>query len=70
MSSGAERHDLLASARRMDANWRWQNVHEAVLRRLGKYDQVVWDRASIDAAMYRQVRRGVSQRAWPLALGR
>jgi hypothetical protein len=28
----------------------WQSVHEAILRRLREYDQIVWDRASIDAA--------------------
>jgi transposase len=28
----------------------WQSVHEAVLRRLRKYDQIIWNRSSIDAA--------------------
>lgn len=28
----------------------WQNVHEAILRRLREHDQIMWDRASIDAA--------------------
>jgi transposase len=28
----------------------WQSVHEAVLRRLREHDQILWDRASIDAA--------------------
>lgn len=28
----------------------WQRVHEAVLRRLREHDQILWDRASIDAA--------------------
>ena len=28
----------------------WQRVHEAVLRRLREHDQIMWDRASIDAA--------------------
>lgn len=28
----------------------WQHVHEAVLRRLREHDQILWDRASIDAA--------------------
>ena len=28
----------------------WQNLHEAVLRRLREYDQIMWDRASVDAA--------------------
>jgi transposase len=28
----------------------WQSVHQAILRRLRKYDQIVWDLASIDAA--------------------
>ncbi len=28
----------------------WQSVHDAILRRLREYDQIVWDRASIDAA--------------------
>jgi transposase len=28
----------------------WQRVHEAILRRLREHDQILWDRASIDAA--------------------
>jgi transposase len=28
----------------------WQRIHEAILRRLREYDQIEWDRASIDAA--------------------
>lgn len=28
----------------------WQRVHEAVLRHLRKHDQIMWDRASVDAA--------------------
>lgn len=28
----------------------WQRIHEAMLRRLREYDQIEWDRASIDAA--------------------
>ena len=28
----------------------WQSVHEAVLNRLREYDQIMWDRACIDAA--------------------
>ena len=28
----------------------WQRVHEAVLRRLREHDQIMWDRACIDAA--------------------
>lgn len=28
----------------------WQRVHETVLRRLREHDQIIWDRASIDAA--------------------
>jgi hypothetical protein len=28
----------------------WQSAHDAVLRRLREYDQIIWDRANIDAA--------------------
>jgi transposase len=28
----------------------WQRIHEAILRRLREYDQIEWNRASIDAA--------------------
>lgn len=28
----------------------WQRVHETILRRLREHDQIMWDRASIDAA--------------------
>ena len=28
----------------------WQRVHKAVLRRLREHDQILWDRASVDAA--------------------
>lgn len=28
----------------------WQSIHEAVLRQLREYDQIIWDRVSIDAA--------------------
>jgi transposase len=28
----------------------WQRIHEAVLRQLREYDQIMWDRASVDAA--------------------
>lgn len=36
----------------------WQSVHEAVLRRLREYDQIAWDRASIDAASVPSPRGG------------
>lgn len=28
----------------------WQRIHEAVLRRLREHDQIMWDRACVDAA--------------------
>jgi len=28
----------------------WQHVHEAILRRLREHDQIMWDRACVDAA--------------------
>jgi len=28
----------------------WQHVHEAILRRLREHDQIIWDRACVDAA--------------------
>ena len=28
----------------------WQHIHEALLRRLREHDQIMWDRASVDAA--------------------
>jgi len=28
----------------------WQRIHEAVLRQLREHDQIMWDRASVDAA--------------------
>lgn len=28
----------------------WQRIHEAILRRLREHDQIMWDRASVDAA--------------------
>jgi hypothetical protein len=28
----------------------WKRVHEAILRRLREHDQIIWDRASVDAA--------------------
>jgi transposase len=28
----------------------WQSVHEAILRSLREHDQIMWDRASVDAA--------------------
>lgn len=40
---------MLASASRMDAGGRLA-ARSAVLRRLREHDQILWDRASIDAA--------------------
>jgi len=28
----------------------WQRIHEATLRRLREHDQIMWDRACVDAA--------------------
>lgn len=28
----------------------WQRIHETILRRLREHDQIMWDRASVDAA--------------------
>jgi hypothetical protein len=28
----------------------WQRIHEAILQRLREHDQIMWDRASVDAA--------------------
>ncbi len=36
----------------------WQSIHEAILRRLREYDQIVWDRACIDAASVPSPRGG------------
>jgi transposase len=40
----------------------WQRIHEAILRRLREHDQIMWDRACVDAATYRHL-PGASIRA-------
>jgi transposase len=36
----------------------WQRIHEAVLRRLREHDQIMWDRACVDAASVPAPARG------------